>query len=182
MYKHTVLNVLMWGIMSGCNSPSDNGGLEVRLEYQKASETSVYMIPVLHLSNNGTETLYAYFKPYGYDAVIDTLKETVELNFTVHLRTAPDGSLYTLGYDPPEPLILEIDPAAILRVHSVMITPQSTWELIRSGYGVYATIGYLTEEEMFVGKTGAGLSENILENQDIISSPEVVLSDFYKAP
>ncbi len=182
MYKHIVLTVLLWGIMSGCNSPSDGGGLEVRLEYQKASETSVYMMPVLHLQNQGSEAVYVYFKPYGYHSVIDTLTETIELNFVERVMTSPEGYEFAPPYDFPYPVILQIDPNAEIKVHADVITPPSTWELIKSEYCVFATVGYFNEEGMFFGKTQYELRESMLEFQNTASSPKVVLSDFFKAP
>ena len=178
MRKLPVLLLLIWIIAEGCDTRESSGSLELGLEFQIDSDGRVHSIPVLQLANRGNETVYVYILPYGHwSEVVDSLAQTIELNFVERERKSPEGDLLTV-YQFTYPKIFELDPGSEIRLHSDGINSSTVWELLKEGYSVFATVGYFTDKEMFIGKADHELMYSIHEFQRTVSSEEVLLNDF----
>ena len=167
----------------GCDLWKSTDGLVVKLDFQRTPEGNVISLPVLHLVNRGDKTVYVYILPYGHSTErVDSLSETIELDFVEResMRMSPNGYPLTT-YEFTYPKFLEIAPSGEIRLYSNFVKSSSNWELLKSGYGVLATVGYFTEEELFVGKAGHELMYSIHEFQRTVSSPVVLIKDLYIA-
>ncbi len=178
MRKPLVFLLLIWITAEGCDARESSDSLELGLEFQIDSDEHVHSIPVLQLVNRGNETVYVYILPYGHwSEVVDSLAQTIELNFVERERKSPEGDLLTV-YQFTYPKIIELDPGSEVRLHSDGINSSTVWELLKEGYSVFATVGYFTDKEMFIGKADHELMYSIHEFQRTVSSQEVLLNDF----
>ena len=182
MSKPLVFLMLIWISAGGCDTWKSNDRLELRLNFQVDSDGHVHSIPVLHLVNRGTEPVYVYIFPYGHwSEKVDSLAQTIELNYVERERKSPEGYLQTV-YEFTYPKIIEINPKSDVRLHSDFVRSSTVWELLKSGYGVFATVGYFTDKEVFVGKADHELMYSIHEFQRTVSSQVVYLNDHYYIP
>lgn len=181
MSKPLVFLLLIGIIAVGCDTRESSDSLELGLEFQIDSDGRVLNIPVLQLVNRGNETVYVYILPYGHwSEVVDSLAQTIELNFVERERKSPEGYLQTV-YQFDYPKIIELDPGSEVRLHSNNINSPAVWELLEAGYSVFATVGYFTDKEMFVGKLDHELMYSIHDFQRTVSSRVVFLDDFLLA-
>ncbi len=155
-------------VLNGCESWRPEGSLHVNVRFQKATESSVYQVPILHLENRSLEEMFVIHPAGGYRAVVDTLSKTVILDFVV--RDIPE----LFEYDFPTPLILELAPESKIRLHCEPILSANIWDQIVSGYGVYATVGYL-EDEGFFGTRSFKLKDRIVKYQKVVVSSRYFL-------
>ena len=177
MRKLLVFLLLIWITAEGCDTRESSDSLELGLEFQVDSDGRVHSIPVLQLVNRSNETVYVYVLPFGHPSeVVDSLAQTIELNFVDRERKSPEGYFQTV-YQFPYPKIIEIDPGSEVRLHSNYIKSSTAWELLKEGYSVFATVGYFTDKEMFIGKADHELMYSIHEFQRTVSSQEVFLND-----
>ena len=165
-----ILRVLLLAfvVLSGCESSRQEGILRVKASFQKATESSIYQVPILHLENPSSMEMFVIYPVGGYRAVVDTIGKTVELDFVV--RKIPE----LFEYDFPTPLILELTPNSTIRLHCEPILSANVWDKVVSGYGVYASVGYLEDEDFF-GIRSFKLKDRIVMYQKVVSSSRYII-------
>lgn len=160
--------ILVFVTLSGCESWRPEGILRVSVSFQKATESSIYQVPILHLENPSSVEMFVIYPVGGYRAVVDTLGNTIKLDFVV--RKIPE----LFEYDFPTPLILELAPKSKIRLHCDPILSENVWDQIVSGNDVYATVGYLEDEEFF-GIRSFKLKDRIVKHQKVVTSSRYIV-------
>lgn len=163
----TILLVLSL-FSAACSVQTPSNDVHVSLEFQPATVTSFYPAPIIQIENTGSEIIYVYLLQWHYEVKVDSLTGSVLLDYAV------EDALY-LGYTQyefSEPAFVGISPGSKIRIHSKPIPERRLSDVISSlpEKGVYARIGFLRSEEVFVGRLSHLVRSQILKFQETVSS------------
>ena len=157
--------------IGACSVQSPGNDVHVKLDFEVATDSSFYPIPIVQIENRSPKRIYVYLMNWRYEVKTDSLTGSELLDFT----TADIKHQDFLVFDPPRPLFMQINPESAIKLHFEHIPGPHLENFLASlqEKGVYAQIGYLGSEEEFAGHLSHSAIRQILKHQKKVISPRV---------